>query len=181
MFRSSLLRAGRLVKVGINGSSGLNGASILVNSKRHASDGIPTNAIEPPLYRTPDDNKALPGEYPYYGSWIIEVDRQIDPRYPHVITERAAERNPIGKNYDDPCERRNFGDPVHEDDEMFSIYIYDWSKNTSNTSAFLQSFTAFASFFLFYGYCASKDEPWEPKELPYASSSCKYTTLKKEY
>ena len=58
-----------------------------------------------------------------------------------------------GKNYDDECERRNFGDPVHEDDEMFNIYVYDWSQNTSNFQAILQvSSLHFQGYVMYYAY-----------------------------
>ena len=62
MFRSSLLRA-------VRGRPTLASAmpqqvtrtSVLINNKRHAAAGIPTNEEEPKLFRTPDDNRALPG------------------------------------------------------------------------------------------------------------------------
>merc|ERR1711934_217417 len=178
MFRSTLLRAVRGANANATAVKITPSTQVLVNSKRNAATGIPTHEEPPRLHRTPDDNKTLPGEYPFIGSWIIAEDRQIDPTYPHVITERAAHRNPIGKNYDDECERRNFGDPVHEDDELFSIYIYDWTKNTSNSQAMMQSFGAFSLFFIAWTYSKSEEEPLTVgKELPYAASSHAFSSF----
>jgi len=151
--------------------------SCVMLSKRNMAGGgnplggaLPSFEDEAPLKRNADDNKMVEGEYECpFTSWILKNDRQIDPRYPHVIETEIAYQRPRHL-YDDKLDRRNFGDPVHEDDELYNPWVFNWKcDDVPMSTAIFQFLLAVSPFFIIYYGCKYFEEPLiVPKTLPYA-------------
>ncbi|KAJ1981341.1 hypothetical protein H4R34_002107 [Dimargaris verticillata] len=98
------------------------------------------------------------------GRWV-DPDPQIGdyPNLPHVT---AQEKEPFG--WDDMQDRRNFGDPIQEQDEVLAAWAP--TLHPGNTRTVLRDWSVFVAFIgLLSGFVyATYPEPhFEPRALPF--------------
>ncbi|KAG6821296.1 hypothetical protein H0H93_000157 [Arthromyces matolae] len=95
-----------------------------------------------------------------------EVDPQLDgyPQLPFVSRQHLP---PTG--WQDPIMRRNFGDTLHEEEEVLSMWGPDIPPTPPSTAAshFLIAVTAFVSFGFLVRYGLLQDPPAVRREYPY--------------
>ncbi|KAG6813629.1 hypothetical protein H0H92_009247 [Tricholoma furcatifolium] len=97
-----------------------------------------------------------------------EADPQLDgyPQLPDVSRQYASPRG-----WQDPLMRRNFGDTLHERDELLSMWGPDIPPNGLAPSTALSHFviaaSAFVSFGLLVRYVLLQDPPAARREYPY--------------
>ncbi|OCH95372.1 hypothetical protein OBBRIDRAFT_830935 [Obba rivulosa] len=95
-----------------------------------------------------------------------EVDPQLGgyPQLPYVSKQRLPPRG-----WDDPQMRRNFGDPVHELEDVLGMWGPDIPIVDPQTALrhFTIAWTGILAFALFVKYALVPERPAVPREYPY--------------
>ncbi|EGD74727.1 hypothetical protein PTSG_06090 [Salpingoeca rosetta] len=98
-------------------------------------------------------------------------DRMIDPTYPEVVDKSAQLKEPFG--YWNSQDRRNFNDPLDEDDDIKTMWVVDEQAangRVSPSSALLQLLGVFGLLTAVYMLAKARDpedkKPVKSREFP---------------
>ncbi|KAG7112750.1 hypothetical protein HYQ45_017125 [Verticillium longisporum] len=113
-----------------------------------------------------NDKKTLEAKYPDYPALTEAEDPGMNGGYVNPPFIKRQHRDPYG-NWWDKQERRNFGEPIHEDHDLlgiFSPYEYTWT--TAGPGALMIG-TFVATFLVVVGaiYVTYPDRPTFPREF----------------
>eukprot|EP00123_Amoebidium_parasiticum_P022707 comp9319_c0_seq1/m.4400 comp9319_c0_seq1/g.4400 ORF comp9319_c0_seq1/g.4400 comp9319_c0_seq1/m.4400 type:complete len:159 (-) comp9319_c0_seq1:97-573(-) len=101
-------------------------------------------------------NPAVAGEY---SKWDVRNnDRGIDSSYPHVHAKSAQFKDPLG-DYEDKQDRRNLNDPIHEDDEIQTMWSLDEQDYTPFRTAWARVFITLGLLYGVYRLAKKFDAP----------------------
>lgn len=113
--------------------------SVLVREKRNYASGKPVDFSE---IKIPKEHLAT-GEQEYFGAYRAGHDETFGD-YPALKWIAYDQKDPYAE-YDDPCDRRNFGEIVHAEDEILSAHGPSTFHPEPLTKAFLRLFGVFGA------------------------------------